>query len=162
MDDKCITFFEWSTPLETDDGALTFLGSTENGYFDTPLYATQEDAESNQQDVIGRLQGEFFISDSGMATGQWTYHMFETDSWIVATSGFNNNNPDEELPMAVTGGSGDYENIMGKSYNKVVNTDPFIIQHFVCEEEVDGMSSTGICGEDDCVTAYEVSDCFIA
>lgn len=100
---------------------------------------------------IGRLQGEFYVDDSGGAVGQSGIHFFESDSWIVAAFGFNNAVPTDPLPHAILAGTGDYEGIIGTFSSTVVATDPnFIIEYEVCPGEAAPPLPA-------CSPAYEVS-----
>jgi hypothetical protein len=122
-EDACFNIYELSDS-GTFDG-YTFDGVTDEGMFSTPFfYSSDLDGE-----VAGRVQGfHVGLPDGETRAGNWAFHFFGEDSWIVASLGFG----PEETPKVITGASGIFRGT-GSVVNIVISEDPdLVIKWTIC------------------------------
>jgi hypothetical protein len=61
-------------------------------------------------------------------TGYWNFHLFDKDSWISASLGFDNSNYTDSttlrnVPSVIIGGSGDYSGYVGTVSHQIIHTE---------------------------------------
>jgi hypothetical protein len=127
--DDCFSVYELSTSGTFDDYVFTGVVPATTGdnlvSFSTPFFYSS-DAEG---EVAGRVQG-FYVNltpDGDTSVGNWAFHFFEEESWLVAPVGFGV----EETPTVITGASGIFRG-SGSIVNTEVSTDPLIIEWKIC------------------------------